>query len=84
MTANETPSSDELKALEKLLDRYFAERAQKVERLAYTSEEAAEALGISLVTLWRLERRKLLKPSRALRTPRWARTEIERFLEGTK
>ena len=74
-------ATDEMKAL---LERYFAERGSKVERLAYTSEEAAEALGISMVTLWRLERRKLLKPSRALRTPRWSRTEIERFLEETK
>ena len=56
----------------------------KIERLAFTSEEAAEALGISLVTLWRLEKRGLLKPSRALRTPRWSRAEIERFLENTK
>ena len=56
----------------------------KVERLAFTSEEAAETLGISLVTLWRLEKRGLIKPSRALRTPRWARAEIERFLEQTK
>ena len=56
----------------------------KIERLAFTSEEAAEALNISLVTLWRLEKRGLLKPSRALRTPRWARAEIERFLEETK
>lgn len=56
----------------------------KIERLAFTSEEAAEALNISLVTLWRLERRGLLKPSRALRTPRWSRAEIERFLEDTK
>jgi len=77
-------ATNEMKALTELLDRYFAERATKVERLAYTSEEAAEALGISLVTLWRLERRKLLKPSRALRTPRWSRTEIERFLEATR
>lgn len=84
MTSNETPATDEMKALTELLDRYFTERATKVERLAYTSEEAAEALGISLVTLWRLERRELLKPSRALRTPRWSRTEIERFLEATK
>lgn len=57
--------------------------APVVERLAFTSEEAAQALGISLVTLWRLERRKLLKPSRALRTPRWSRAEIERFLRDT-
>jgi len=56
----------------------------KIERLAFTSEETAEALGISLVTLWRLEQRGLLKPSRALRTPRWARAEIERYLEETK
>lgn len=55
-----------------------------IERLAYTSEETAEALNISLVTLWRLEKRGLLKPSRALRTPRWSRTEIERFLKETK
>ena len=46
-------------------------RPAPVERLAYTSEETAQALNISLVTLWRLERRGLLKPSRALRTPRW-------------
>ena len=61
-----------------------APQSPKVERLAFTSEEAAETLGISLVTLWRLERRGLIKPSRALRTPRWARAEIERFLEATK
>lgn len=55
-----------------------------LERLAFNAEETAQTLGISLVTLWRLERRGLLKPSRALRTPRWSRTEIERFLEDTK
>ena len=55
-----------------------------IERLAFNAEETAQTLGISLVTLWRLEKRKLLKPSRALRTPRWSRTEIERFLQDTK
>ena len=55
-----------------------------ITRLAYRAEEASQALGISLVTLWRLEKRGLLKPSRALRTPLWSRTEIERFLEETK
>ena len=55
-----------------------------IERLAFNAEETAQALGISLVTLWRLERRELLKPSRALRPPRWSRTEIERLLEETK
>ena len=55
-----------------------------IERLAFNAEETAQALNVSLVTLWRLEKRGLLKPSRALRTPRWSRTEIERFLEQTK
>jgi hypothetical protein len=55
-----------------------------IERLAYNAEETAQVLNISLVTLWRLEKRGLLKPSRALRTPRWSRAEIERFLEATK
>jgi predicted site-specific integrase-resolvase len=59
-------------------------RPAPIERLAYNAEETAQVLGISLVTLWRLEKRGLLKPSRALRTPRWSRTEIERFLEATK
>jgi predicted site-specific integrase-resolvase len=59
-------------------------RPAVVERLAFNAEETAQALDISLVTLWRLEKRGLLKPSRALRTPRWSRTEIERFLEATK
>ena len=57
---------------------------RKILRLALSSEEAAEALNISLVTLWRLEKRGLLKPSRALRTPRWSVAEIESFLEATK
>jgi predicted DNA-binding protein (UPF0251 family) len=57
---------------------------RKILRLALSSEEAAAALDISLVTLWRLEKRGLLKPSRALRTPRWSVAEIERFLEATK
>ena len=55
-----------------------------IELFAFNADETAQTLGISLVTLLRLERRGLLKPSRALRTPRWSRTEIERFLEETK
>ena len=59
-------------------------RPAPIERLAFNAEETAQVLGISLVTLWLLEKRGLLKPSRALRTPRWSRTEIERFLEDTR
>lgn len=56
----------------------------QVERLAYNTEEAAAALGIHRITLWRLVKRKLIKPSRALRTPLFPRSEIQRFLEDTK
>jgi predicted site-specific integrase-resolvase len=55
-----------------------------IERLAFNAKETAQTLGISLVTLWRLEKRGLLNPSRALRTPLWSRTEIERFLGDTQ
>jgi hypothetical protein len=40
--------------------------------------------GISQVTLWRLVKRGLIRPSRALRTPLFSRTEIQRFLDSTK
>jgi hypothetical protein len=56
-----------------------------IERLAYNSEETCLALGgISQVTLWRLVKRGLIRPSRALRTPLFSRTEIQRFLDSTK
>ncbi|MEY3481592.1 MAG: Helix-turn-helix domain [Verrucomicrobiota bacterium] len=51
------------------------------DRLALSSDETAKALGVSRVTLWRLCQRGLLKPSYALRTPRFAVSEIERFLQ---
>lgn len=55
-----------------------------VERLAFNLKETAAALGISTVSVWRLEQRGLLRPSRALRHPLWARSEIERFLADTQ
>jgi len=56
-----------------------------IERLAHTTEQTCEMLGgISRVSLWRLEKRGLIKASKALRMKLYARTEIERFLEATK
>lgn len=58
--------------------------AVKEQRLAYTTEETASLLGVSRVTLWRLCKRGLIRPSLALRTPLFSLTEIERFLRDTR
>ncbi|HUA67311.1 MAG TPA: helix-turn-helix domain-containing protein [Candidatus Saccharimonadales bacterium] len=55
-----------------------------VPKLALTREEAADALGISTVTIDRLTARGLLKPSRATRRPLYPIFEIERFLRETQ
>jgi len=63
---------------------YIDLRPAPVERLAFNLKETAATLGISEVSVWRLEKRGLLRPSRALRHPLWARSEIERFLADTQ
>jgi DNA-binding transcriptional MerR regulator len=58
---------------------------RSVERLAYQTDETCQLLGgISRVSLWRLEKRGLITPSKALRMKLYSRAEIERFLETTK
>jgi predicted site-specific integrase-resolvase len=54
-----------------------------VPKLALTRAEAAEALGITPVTVDRLAKRGLLRPSRATRRPLYSIEEIERFLRDT-
>lgn len=53
------------------------------DRLALSAAETAQALGISRGTLWRLCRRGVIKPSRALRTLLFPLSEIERFLRAS-
>jgi DNA-binding transcriptional MerR regulator len=53
-------------------------------RLAYTRTEAAKLLGINPITLDRLTKRGLIRPSRAIRRPLYPHTELVRFLEDTK
>lgn len=52
-------------------------------KLALSRAEAAQALGVSTVTLDRLTKRGLIHPSRATRRPIYWIKEIERFLKET-
>ena len=52
-------------------------------KLALSRSEAAEAIGVSPITIDRLTKRGLLNPSRATRRPLYPIWEIERFLRET-
>ena len=58
-------------------------RAELSQRLSYSMREVADVLGVSYVSVHRLAKRGLLRPSRALRTPLFSRAEVERFLRET-
>ena len=52
----------------------------KVDRLAYTLNEAAAALGVSYISAWRLAKRGKLRTVKSLRTHLVPVDEIGRFL----
>jgi hypothetical protein len=52
-------------------------------KLALSRKEAAQALGVSAVTIDRLTKRGFLHPSRATRRPIYPVKELERFLRET-
>jgi len=52
-------------------------------RLALNLRQTAGAIGVSEMSVRRLVKRKLLKPSRALRTLVFPVREVERFLAET-
>lgn len=52
-------------------------------KLALSRTEAAQALGVSPITVDRLALRGLLRPSRATRRPLYAVEELRRFLAET-
>jgi len=49
-------------------------------RLAYTMSETAQILGLSYQTVYRLNKRGLLRSSSGLRTKLFSQAEINRFL----
>lgn len=60
-----------------------AQAKQKGPKLALSRTEAAQALGVSPITVDRLALRGLLRPSRATRRPLYAVDELRRFLAET-
>lgn len=54
-----------------------------IAKLAYTREEAAQALGLHPITISRLTERGELRPSRATRRPLYSHDELQRFLRET-
>jgi len=56
---------------------------QVVPKLALSRSEAAQAIGVTPVTIDRLAKRGLLSPSRATRRPLYPIWEIERYLRDT-
>jgi predicted site-specific integrase-resolvase len=65
------------------MENYTQTTKRVIPKLALTRVEAAEALGITPVTIDRLAKRGLLHPSRATRRPLYPVEEIERFLRDT-
>jgi len=57
---------------------------QPINRMALTTTETANTLGLDEVTIWRLTKRGLLNPNRATRRPLYAISEIERFLKEAR
>lgn len=52
-------------------------------KLAYSKKEVCELLGISTVTLWRLELRGLIHSVPGIRRKIYGRSEVDRFLKAT-
>jgi excisionase family DNA binding protein len=56
---------------------------ERVQRIAFSMQEAADALGVSYISVHRLLKRGLLRSSTALRHKLIPATELERFLNST-
>jgi hypothetical protein len=57
------------------------EPSVKTAKLAYTAREVCEILGISRVSLWRVESRSLLRSVGCFRRKCYPHSEVVRFLE---
>ena len=55
----------------------------RIEKKGYKRAEAAIYLGVAKITIDRLTKRGLLRPSRALRHPIYSKDDLDRFLRET-
>lgn len=74
ITHNELPSPPRPAALER-----EPRAVDRVDVLAYTADQVCAALQISKVTLWRLEKRGLLRPLPHFRHKRYPLAAVKRF-----
>lgn len=55
----------------------------RASRLTYSKKELTELLGISPVTIWRLEKKKILMPIPDMRHKLYATASVDKFLRRT-
>jgi excisionase family DNA binding protein len=62
---------------------YSSRSPKNAEPLTYTVAEAAEALGVSSTTIYRLIARRVLKPMSSIRHKRISRRQVQALVNGT-
>jgi excisionase family DNA binding protein len=62
---------------------YSLRSPKNAEPLTYTVAEAAEALGVSSTTIYRLIARRVLKPMSSIRHKRISRRQVQALVNGT-
>ena len=60
-----------------------APTAPLTERLAYSLSDLKSVTGLSTTTVWRLEKRGLLRPVAGIRSKLYSRAAVDAFLSGS-
>lgn len=66
-----------------MIKKAKSENNPPLQKLAYTTNEAAQMLGVNPATVWRLTKRGLLRPSKGIRYARYTLDELQRYLRET-
>jgi excisionase family DNA binding protein len=68
--------------MEQFMPEKIEDGRPQIQRVVYTTAEAAAALGVNEATIYRLIARKKLRTVRALRHKRILKSELERYVGG--